>query len=138
MSDTKSCMMCGTDNEVAARYCVSCNYEFKFYRDDQGVERSAGDPAAASPSPAVSDRPNGGAPMAIGWTCLALSILCLLIAVSGPSSYGGGYSMSGAADAAARSFLGMAAASGLFSMFLIFWSVGYIVRAISFLPGKES
>lgn len=138
MSDTKSCMMCGTDNDVTARYCASCNYEFKFYRDDEGTEVFAGDPSAVAPGEAISDRPNGTVPMAIGWTCLALSILSLLIATSGPSSSGGAYSMSGAADAAARSFLGMAAASGLFSMFLIFWSVGYIVRAISFLPGRDS
>lgn len=131
MSDTKSCMMCGTDNDVAARYCTNCNYEFKFYRDDDGKERSAGGAGAVAEEASLSDRPNGAVPMAIGWVCLALSLLCLLIASSGPSNYGGGYSVSEAADAAARSFLGMAAASGFFSMFLIFWSVGYIVRAIS-------
>jgi hypothetical protein len=34
-------------------------------------------------------------------------------------------------------FLLQIAAGGLFSLFLMLWSVGYIVRAISFLPGKQ-
>ncbi len=37
----------------------------------------------------------------------------------------------------AQQFMVQVAAGGLFSIFMFFWSVGYVVRAISFLPGKN-
>lgn len=36
----------------------------------------------------------------------------------------------------ARQWIFQVGAGSFFSLFLVFWSVGYIVRAISFLPGR--
>jgi hypothetical protein len=43
-----------------------------------------------------------------------------------------------AADKVAAAAMMQAAAAALFGLFLVLWSVGYIVKAISFLPAAGS
>jgi hypothetical protein len=85
--------------------------------------------------------------MGFGWCCLALALLLFFLSFNaGPTAsqislatnpYAGSYAASDLANAYARVFLMQVAGGGFFSLFLILWSVGYIVRAISFLPGKD-
>jgi hypothetical protein len=84
--------------------------------------------------------------MLVGWIFLVLAILLVLLSLSGPDRTDimlatGPYPSAEAAQrvgsAIARQWMFQLAAGGAFSLFLILWSVGYIVKAISFLPGKE-
>jgi hypothetical protein len=66
--------------------------------------------------------------MMIGWLSLAVAAVTFALAIG---------------EVGARAVAGIASAtllgwisSGFFTLFLVFWSVGYIVRAISYLPGQ--
>lgn len=95
----------------------------------------------------ASERPDGSKPIALGWLSLVAALILLLLSMGmGPSdtqahlakwsSYGSEYAGTVAA-AYAKQFLMQIAAGGFFSLFLVLWSVGYVVRAISFLPGRN-
>jgi hypothetical protein len=73
-------------------------------------------------------RPDGAAPMTLAWIALGLSILTGLIAWSASDDLDSGLAMAALMSSVSWAF---------FSMFLVLWPTGYIVRAISFLPGKE-
>jgi hypothetical protein len=66
--------------------------------------------------------------MVAGWTCLVLACITFFLAI-------GELGARAAAGLGSATVLGWIA-SGFFSLFLVFWSVGYIVRAISYLPGR--
>lgn len=80
--------------------------------------------------------------MTAGWVCLAISVLLFMIALV-PSSATASYSGFSTDDftqstaEAARQWIFQVGAGSFFSLFLVFWSVGYIARAISFLPGRS-
>lgn len=89
--------------------------------------------------------------MVVGWVCLAVAAITLLLGIgAGPETYEISYAramadnpyasetlMRRAADGYARQWSYFMAAGGSFSLFLVFWGVGYIARAISFLPGTD-
>ena len=136
----KACPLCGIDADDAEKKCGGCGYPFS------GAEVDADDEDIwlSSESSAAPDRPDGGTPMIVGWVCLAASLIFTIVAFNqGPESwqvsaaeYGSSSALSGLADAYGRQWAFQLAAGGFFTLFLVFWSVGYVVRAISFLPGK--
>ena len=105
------------------------------------AERAAAFPAGIDD--ADVGRPNGTLPMTIGWICFAIAALLSLAALSqrpvhwqtGP--YASPSAIAAGAERLANAAFLQFAAGGFFSLFLVLWSVGYIVNAISFLPGKE-
>jgi hypothetical protein len=81
--------------------------------------------------------------MMLGWMCLIGAVICFLVSMNPPVPQAS-YSYSGAdpytireLQRATTAWLWGVGAATLFSLFLVFWSVGYVVRAISFLPGKD-
>jgi hypothetical protein len=133
---TKDCPQCGTEAPVEDRQCAVCNYKFTVVYAEGEAQAQASAEIAKFESP----RPTGMMPMAVGWTCLGFSVLLLLLSLgSGPESYALRLGMMDEVAAAyARQFLMQVSAGALFSLFLVFWSVGYIVRALSYLPGKDT
>ena len=113
----KYCRACGIENRASATDCANCGHSFS----------AAVDPDA--PRPAIREvtyprsRPDGGVPMLLGWVWLGLSVVLGLIALN--------------ADDPKAAFVMQAGSGAFFSLFLVFWSVGYIVRAISFLPASS-
>lgn len=98
----------------------------------------------------VRVRPTGETTQIVGWLFLAISLVLIFAGwASGTQTYGLDYLRgiaansvvaSSAAGSIPRSLeqkLWLAAAGGAFCLFLVFWSVGTLVRAISFLPGRE-
>ena len=135
----KTCPMCGTDTDNREARCLNCDYQF---------QPTASGPTADLESKAVetgnaNTRPDGGTPMLIAWCCFCLGILAIFISMTikveswevGP--YASTSGLQSASQKLNAIFLLQIAAGGLFSLFLMLWSVGYIVRAISFLPGKQ-
>jgi hypothetical protein len=93
--------------------------------------------------PPASRRPDGRTPMTVGWVCLAVSLVLVAISLTIKTDIAEGSRfailsrLDGAADKL-RNILNLRVAAGaFFSLFLVLWGVGYIVRAISFLPGKD-
>lgn len=116
----KTCFNCGKVADEGARQCDGCERYF-----------------SAHP------RPTGTAPMLIGWLFLAASALLWLVAwYIAPSAWEAelahdfptGLTASGIAAAYAKAAPFEAAAGWCFWVFLVLWSVGYLARAIAFLP----
>lgn len=95
-------------------------------------------------------RPTGEVTQIVGWLFLGVCVALLFAGwASGTEAYGLGYlggantnpapsaSPVGGFARSTQQKLWFAAAGGAFSMFLVFWSVGTIVHAISFLPGGD-
>ena len=114
----KYCPDCNFENRVNAEHCAACGHVFNGGAP-VSVDGGASLGAAASP-----ERPDGSLPMLFGWIALGASVLFEILAVS--------------ADEVAGAWAATLAAGGFFSLFLVLWGVGYIVRAISFLPGRET
>ena len=108
----KFCRSCNAENPPLAEICTTCGTPF-------GIP--PGEPSHPLPATEYPARPTGTVPMVIGWICFGLAVVFGLLAMAG---------------AAAWNFA--VAASGFFSLFLVLWSVGYVVRAISFLPDRSS
>jgi hypothetical protein len=142
----KSCPLCGTEAADEAARCPHCTYKFSL-----GIAPDGERPPAATLQPRVDARPTGAAPMVVGWLCLAASAILMLISFTvGPSPYDVSYAtgLSGnpyasqdiiarVSEGYARQWQFQLASGAFFSLFIAFWSVGYIVHAISFLPGKN-
>ena len=147
----KSCPMCGTDADDEAGQCAACHYHFK------GPDSASASAQADSPAETMitvvysrSARPTGEVPMTIGWLCCLGAVILVLVSFGqGPQPYevSAATSLAGnpyappstftrVADAYARQWYFQLAAGGLLSLGVILCCVGYIVRAISFLPGK--
>jgi hypothetical protein len=149
----KACPMCGTDANDDTLRCEECGYNYINLAPSLGAGQATTlEPGQISTVPAVvAERPTGSAPMIVGWVCFAIGITLLFMSLGqGPKSWdvsmatnlaGNPYAppetFSRVAEAYARQWHFQVAAGGFFSLFLILWSVGYIVRAISFLPGRE-
>ncbi len=144
--------MCGTDAEDDTLRCEECGYNYT----NLGPSLGSGQIRAARPmpiatEPVVAQRPTGDIPMIIGWISFAIGMILLFISLGqGPESWeisaatnlaGNPYvspeTFARVAEAYARQWNLQIAAGGFFTLFLVLCSVGYIVRAISFLPGKE-
>jgi hypothetical protein len=87
-------------------------------------------------------RPDGSTPLGLSWLCLVLSIVMFALS-SGTSpepweagQYASPTTIASAADRVATITMMQSAAAALFALFLVLWSVGSIVSAISFLPGE--
>jgi hypothetical protein len=115
---TKTCPLCGTEDIDDTVAVCDCGYAFS--------ERGRGE---APPSEtAILERPTGETPILIAWVCLFMAATAFLISLAGSGESLDSYLV----------IWGLRVAAGaLFSLFLILWSVGYVVRAMSFLPGVE-
>ena len=111
----KQCPMCGLKAEDECSNCVDCGYLFSSARPSTEMSTEQRD---------IDDRPTGEGPIAIGYICLGLSVIFTAFAISKSDDTGSLAPYDGAASAS-------------FSLFLVFWAVGYIVKAISFLPRKD-
>ena len=138
----KSCPLCGTDAAETEACCVNPDCRRPFASAHTEEQRKYAEAITRGP-----ERPTGTVPLIVGWVCLAAAIIALMVSLgSGPASWERELATNpyASADLIARTATGYArqwqlqmVAGGFFSLFLIFWGVGYIVRAISFLPGKE-
>lgn len=109
----KNCLKCGTVAQDSDRLCRECGHGFSYVADAEAAEETIA---------SVSERPNGVGSMVFGYVCLAISIMTGMI---------------GMTTNQLPTAITMNNASWLFLwLFLFFWGVGYIVKAISFLPGK--
>lgn len=147
----KSCPMCGTDAEESAPVCEKCRYTFKVGDGTLPASSQSAAPSSTIAGSIASDRPTGQIPMVIGWICFALSIILIFVSFGqGPESWevssakslaGNPYAppdtFSRVTEAYARQWLFQVAAGGFFSLFLVLWSVGYVVKAVSFLPAAD-
>ena len=148
----KSCPMCGADARDDTLRCEDCGYNYTNLGPSLGSgETRPADSVPLATFAAAAERPSGLIPMIIGWVCFAIGVILVFISfgqapdaweVSMASNLAGNpyappETFSRVAEAYARQWYFQVAAGGFFSLFLILWSVGYIVRAISFLPGKE-
>jgi hypothetical protein len=149
----KTCPTCGTEANDDTLRCEECGYNYTNLGPSlgSGQVKSPGSAQVATDSVPPA-RPTGQVPMIIGWICFAIGIFLVLLSFGqGPEAWevsmatklaGNPYAppdtFSRVAEAYARQWYYQIAAGGFFSLFLILWSVGYIVRAISFLPGKQA
>ena len=98
--------------------------------------------AGAETGAANRARPNGTAPIYVGWACFIIAIIFVLLAIaSQPESWEVGpyttdTALASGVEKLARAWLYQMIAAAFFSLFLVLWSVGSIVRAIAHLPGK--
>lgn len=147
----KSCLECGAVSAEDAAECEQCGFEFA--QTGELSQREAEQPLPAKTE--ALNRPTGVAPMRIGYLFLVVAGILFLMSATqeGLKSYevdyiraiennpyrGTQYTdlLTKQAAAAGRSFMLQVGAGAAFSMFLLLWSVGYIVKAISFLPGKH-
>ena len=113
----KSCPMCGTDAQSDALHCEQCAYTFAMSNSTSSV-------GGSSQGVQGIERPNGNIPIQLSWIFLIISVGLFLWSLV---EY----------DNIVMSWLMQISSGGFFSLFLILWSVGYIVRAISFLPGRD-
>ena len=82
-----------------------------------------------------SDRPNGSVMLPMGWSSIALGAICVLIAQGNePTDYMGRIDPDKVANAA----LLMGGGEAFLQLGVLMLLAGYIVRAISFLPGKDA
>ena len=92
-------------------------------------------PINASQPTGQSDRPNGSNMLPLGWSSIALGAICVLLAQGGePVDYMGRVDPEKVAHAA----LLMGGAEAFLQLGVLMLLAGYIVRAISFLPGKDA
>lgn len=142
----KGCPLCGSEAPDDAERCTVCPYWFSSAADDVEGAQTRG----ASSLPTSNGRPTGIPPMVVGWLCFAAAAILMLMSLgAGPEPYEVSYAtnLSGnpyaspdiigrVSEGYARQWQLQLASGAFFSLFLAFWSVGYIVHAISFLPGK--
>ncbi|MEA3033571.1 MAG: hypothetical protein QOH86_1587 [Sphingomonadales bacterium] len=111
----KNCLDCGAEAPDEAQTCEECGREFIYFG-------TGGSSDAIEPY--VEKRPDGSVTMAGGGIAIGLGLILILVAFNsrdaGPS-------------------LGMiVCGAGLAQLGLTFWLAGYIVKAISFLPGRNA
>lgn len=116
----KKCAKCGTNLEDAAQQCFCGSRFFRVGSSDEATAQSAAHDGSET---SLKERPDGSKVMALGWLFFIGSIVALFVALNTINTN--------------LKFLSQVLASGFFSLFLFLWSVGYIVRAISFLPGRD-
>lgn len=116
--EDKQCPMCGAGASDEVAVC-ECGYRFANVTGDESVAVPA---VALAP---IKSRPTGEYPMMVGWLFLVLAFLAVWVWLVIPS-----YRPD-------QAFLAMVLGGAAFQLFLVFWGVGYIVNAISHLPGRE-
>lgn len=111
----KNCLSCGAEASDDAAVCDQCGHEF-VYRGSGSSKVVSGE------SVPVQERPDGSMTMTGGGLAIAMGLLLVFFAFTGND---------------ANASVGMLVAGGaLAQLGLTFWLAGYVVRAISFLPGK--
>ena len=117
----KACPVCGLEAEPAATECSGCQYKFTSAVADADTDTGA-----------ASSRPTGEGPTTAGWFCFCGAVLLFIFSLGTPTET---YNLS-LAEAYARQWIFQMGAAGAFSLAILLWCVGYIVKAISFLPGR--
>lgn len=144
----KSCPICGTDANDDTLQCEECGYKYTNLGPSLGAGQARSTEGAQITNVAlVDERPTGRLPIIVGWICFGIAVVLVFISFAqAPQSwerdlaanpYASADLVARVAQGYARQWLLRLVGGGFFSLFLIFWSVGYIVRAISFLPGKD-
>ena len=113
-------------------------------------ENAAAAPQAVMSQGETKKRPTGETPMMLGWFCLAVALFACFfyfivdvippappVEIAGQTFPSSSYDLEQYQNRLAVRFSCLLIASGSFSLFLVLWAVGYIVNAISFLPGRE-
>lgn len=126
----KNCLSCGAvmdDHEWADHSCENT------------------DPPAAVSVEAAAGRPSGLEAIhagklltASGLVTVVVSTLASISTQNEVSSYSSAYQLAQATESAAFFWAIALIGSGLLSVGILLWCVGYIVHAISWLPGKEN
>jgi uncharacterized membrane protein YvbJ len=114
----KSCKNCGTIAPDHLTRCPACG------RDTLRPE--TGDQSAQRSEPHEHEkgtRPDGRDPITFGVIAILIAVILAII--------------SGTIDVAFTQAMVLVAAEALFGLGVVLWLAGYIVRAISFLPGKD-
>jgi hypothetical protein len=127
----KNCLNCGEEVGNDVRHCPTCGRTFAHV---EPLRTQASD----SNKPAAFERPDGSIPKTLG---IAFMILAVVLAIWAGSMDVTTYSYlaSGAtidADKLATKTMLTLSGEGFFALGLILWLAGYIVYAISFLPGR--
>ena len=112
--------------------CQNCGHRIE--KAESAMNNPA--PAPAGPAPSIRYRPTGGTAIVLGWICIAISAICVIVALSrmGAGTYG--YGMA-ALYGQERAVPWVFAAGHIFDSGVFLLVVGYILRAIWFLPGPE-
>ena len=124
----KSCIQCGENAFDDAAHCADCGRQFSYV---------SGQPLASEASLSstkYSNRPSGEGVKTSGIIFVVLGVGFVLAGTMTNAT------SSAQLDpiAAIMTKFGMIwLGGGLFQLGLIFWAVGYIVQAISFLPGRD-
>jgi protein-S-isoprenylcysteine O-methyltransferase Ste14 len=122
----KTCMDCGTVSPRDTVACDKCGYKFRFA--EGGAETT--DAAVAN----ETQRPTGDTPKLVGGVLFVAGLLSFLFSFAvSVTSYDGSLD----AKALAWKWLLTWTGAGMLHLGLLIWLVGYIVHAISFLPGKD-
>jgi hypothetical protein len=125
----KSCIQCGTEADDDVRTCGQCGRKFSFVSDTAGESKMNTDVGIN-----VEQRPTGKNAKLIGGLTLGVGLsafLCsLLVSTTG---YDGSLDPNALSMKWALAWFG----AGFFHFGLLIWLVGYVVHAISFLPGKN-
>lgn len=121
--------------------CPACNYSNAPIRTEcNGCGLTLiGGPPVAEPAPITGFdhmRPDGNALIWTGWTLAFLAVVCT-IAGSLMSPVTQRYSYMDPEPNNLK-FVLIWLGGGMFTLAVVAWGVGQIVRAISFLPGKEN
>jgi hypothetical protein len=125
----KSCLNCGRPAPIDAPTCEYCGREYAYTGEVDGESISL----RGTPQ---SDRPTGNGAKTTGIILAVLGVLAILFSMLiSPSDY------SGVGEIDQDQVVLKAALSMLGERFLqiglVVWLAGYIVNAISFLPGRE-
>jgi uncharacterized membrane protein YvbJ len=127
----KSCLNCGATAPDDMATCPACGRDFSYY------SASGGDASAVTAREEHErTRPDGSTPRTIGWILIVVGVLLgLWSGLMSVTTYS--FSTDIDPDKVAMKALLAVCAEGAFGLGLILWLAGYIVHAISFLPGKE-
>ena len=123
----KSCIQCGTEATDDIAVCTSCGRQFSHVKDSEGQSPNL----LASLRPA-SSRPDGGT--AIAWSKGLGIVAALFLFIS---LCGGRGTIVPSTKLDVFFYTCLRLAGGLFWIALIIGLTGYVVRAISYLPGRE-
>jgi hypothetical protein len=122
----KSCLNCGTETLDDAVICDTCGRRFAY--------TGAAEEPQTSSVLAEGSRPDGSGAMSTGVFLAIAGILALAIsAMTGTTEYGA-IDPDKTAMKAALSLIG----GGILQVGLVAWLAGYIVHALSFLPGRDN
>lgn len=124
----RQCPKCSDGIEDSESVCPSCGHRSAPLQADEPDVLA--DPIPGTGTPATMRvRPDGKGPITIGWIALALAGMLVLLTFITPTD---------TLEAGATKWMMLVMSGVLFQLFLLFWGIGSIIRAIWFLPADAS